>query len=238
MMAPILLPTMLKRSTSSRSNISISSIMSQKKNPSTSVLINAGIAARHMSLVDEGNRLEPGGGASHFMEAVRYVMNGLGYAKGILETMTWDTKRMREMCNYGFMCNPDLCRVIVQDKGLPWRTAHQITAIMTRKAQEKGWEMADVTSKFLDECAKEWLPYGKSLGLSEETIREAFNPENSLRSLKSPGSAAPGRVKEQIANSVKRLKQDRATAKVKRDKLKTAADKLEKTIDVIIEKEM
>lgn len=212
-----------------------SSIMSQKKNPGASILINAGIAARHASLLDEGRRLEAGGGEdAYFDQAVRNIMNGLMYARGILETTTFDTKRMRELCNYGFMCNADLCRMLVQEKGLPWRTAHQITAVMTRKAKERGWEMADVTSEFLDECAREYVGYGKPLDLGEEKIREAFDPEKSLNNLKSHGAAAPERVKEQIAKSRERLKRDREVVNDKRDRLKAAADKLEKAIDALI----
>lgn len=213
-----------------------SSIMSQKKNPGASALVNAGITARNMSLLDEGRRLEAGGGDDgYFEQAVRNIMNGLRYARGILETTKFNTDRMRELCDHGFMCNADLCRILVQEKGLPWRTAHQITAIMTRKTRERGWEMADVTSEFLDECAQEYVDYGSPLNLSQEKIREAFNPENSLNSLRSPGAAAPERVMEQIDKSREELKRDRASAKEKRDRLKAAADKLERAIDALTE---
>jgi argininosuccinate lyase len=213
-----------------------SSIMSQKKNPGARLLVHAGVAARHISLVDEGRRLEAGGGDDiYFNQAVANIMNALAYARGILETTTFHTDRMRELCEYGFMCNADLCRILVQEKAMPWRTAHQITAIMTRKAAEAGWEMADVTPDFLDQCAVEYKGYGKPLNLSEEKIREAFNSENGLRNLTSPGAAAPARVQEQIDKSVGILSRDKKASQLKREKLRQAADKLERAIDGLIE---
>jgi argininosuccinate lyase len=214
-----------------------SSIMSQKKNPMGAIqLVNAGIAARHMSLLDEGGRVGAGGGDDRYFEqAVRHIINGLRYARGILETATFYTVRMRELCRYGFMCNADLCRVIVQERGLPWRTAHQITALMARKAKERGWEMDDVSSEFLDECSMEYINYGKPLNLGEELIRTAFNPENSLRNLRTHGGTAPERVKEQIEFGENRLCIDIEKVDDKRRRLKVAAEKLEKAIDSLID---
>jgi argininosuccinate lyase len=213
-----------------------SSIMSQKKNPGGKIVVYAGVAARHLSLVDEGYRLEAGGGDDiYFAQAVANIKNALFYTRGILETITFHTNRMRELCEYGFMCNADLCRILVQERGMPWRTAHQITAIMTRKAAEVGWQMADVTPEFLDQCAVEYKGYGKPLNLSEEKIREAFNSEKSLRNLTSPGAAAPARVQEQIDTCVSILDRDRKASQLKREKLRQAAEKLESAIDRLIE---
>jgi len=213
-----------------------SSIMSQKKNPSgVETLSSAGIAARHLELIDEGSRLVAGGGNDrYFDEAVRLTMNNLTHLDGILKTTTFNTKRMRELCNYGFICNADLCRILVQKRKLPWRTAHQITATMTRLARQEGKEMADMTPEFLDRAARECVYYGRPLNLSEETIREAFDPDRSVRSLNSHGSTAPERVKEQITASRDRLKQDMDAVKAKRAKIEAAANRLERTIDALI----
>jgi len=214
-----------------------SSIMSQKKNPSgVEILQSTTVAARHLELIDEGYRLTAGGGNDHYFdEAVHLTMNNLTYLRVILETTSFNTKRMRELCNHGFICNADLCRILVQERKLPWRTAHQITATMTRLAKQEGKEMADIKSEFLDKAARECVYYGKPINLSEETIREAFDPDRSVRSLKSHGSTAPERVREQIASSLEWLRRDKDDVKIKRERLKAAADKLERTIDVLID---
>ena len=201
-----------------------SSIMSQKKNPSLGNLARTANDVRMREVI------------SDYIGAVRGTINSLRYASGILETMTWHKERMRELCEYGFMSNASLCRMIVQEKGLPWRTAHQITAIMTRKALERKWQMRDVTPEFLDECAKEYVDYGKPLNLSKEKLEEAFNIEKNVNDQKTHGGTAPEGVKKQIVKSLDRLKQDRKSVKEKKDKLAAAAQKREKAIEALIGK--
>ncbi len=203
---------------------STSSIMSQKKNPSLGNLVRTATDVRMRDVIRD------------YEGAVRGTMNSLRYASGILETMTWHKERMRELCEYGFMSNASLCTLIVQEKGIPWRTAHQITAIMTRKAIEQKWQMRDVTPEFIDECAKEYIDYGKPLNLSKENLEEAFNIEKNVNDQKTHGGTAPERVKEQIAKSLDRLKQDRKSLKEKNDKLAAAAQKREKAIEALIGK--
>lgn len=202
-----------------------SSIMSQKKNP------------RAMLLVETANDVRARGFYAQGLEdAVRGTINSLRYARGILETTTWNKERMRELCEYGFMCNASLIRILVQEKGLSWRTGHQITAIMTRRALEQRMQMRDVTPEFLNECAKAYVGYGKPLILSKEKLEEAWNIEKNVNNQKTHGGTAPERVKEQIAKSLERLKQDKRSVKEKRSKLKTAAEKRNRAIDDLIGK--
>jgi argininosuccinate lyase len=210
--------------------------MSQKKNPSgLETLLRNAMAVRHLGLLDEYYCLTAGGGDDrYFKEAFHITMNNLTYLRGILETTSFNKKRMRELCNYGFICNADLCRILVQERKLPWRTAHQITATMTRLARREGKEMADVTSEFLDKAAMECVYYGKPLNMGEEAIREAFNPDKSVRNLRSHGSTAPERLREQIASSLERLRRDKCEVEAKRLRLKAAAEKLERAIDMLI----
>jgi argininosuccinate lyase len=202
-----------------------SSIMSQKKNPGARSLVGA--AKNVLALGFSGGNIDG---------AVRANINSLRYTRGILETTTWNKERMRELCEYGFICNASLCRIIVQEKGLPWRTAHQITAIMTRKALEQGLQMRDVTTEFLDECAKEYIGYGKPLNLTKEKLEEAWDIEKNVENQKTQGGTAPVRVLEKITKSRKILKRDRRSVKAKRDKLAAAAEKRERTIDALIGK--
>jgi argininosuccinate lyase len=200
-----------------------SSIMSQKKNPGARSLVGA--AKNVLALGFSGGNI---GGA------VRATINSLRYASGILETTTWNKARMRELCEFGFTCNASLCRIIVQEKGLSWRTAHQITATMTRRALERGMQMRDVTSEFLDKCAEEYLGYGKPLNLGEEKLGEVWNIEKNVNNQKTRGGTAPERVMEQIAESREGLKRDRGSVKEKRDKLRVSAQKRERAMNALI----
>jgi argininosuccinate lyase len=202
-----------------------SSIMSQKKNPFVHILIRAAKTIRALGF--SGGNIDA---------AIRETINSLKYTKGILTTTTWNVQRMRELCEYGFTCNASLCRILVQEKELPWRTAHQITAIMARKAHEMGIQMRDVTPEFLDECATEYVGYGKPLQLPIETLEDAWNIEKNVANQDTHGGTAPVRVLEQIAISHKILKQDQRSVKIKREKLAAAAQKRERAIDALIER--
>jgi argininosuccinate lyase len=206
-----------------------SSIMSQKKNPSPRRLVDINEDVRR-SMLYRGHDFKP------LENAIRLTINSIRFARGLIETTTWKTDRMRELCEYGFMCNAALCRILVQEKGLPWRTTHQITAIMTRRALEEGMAMADITPEFIDECAMKYVGYGKPLNVSEEMLKEAFSVENSVMTLLSHGGTAPVRVKEQIVASRERLKRDNALVAEKRNRLKSAEEKRENAITALTSK--
>ncbi len=206
-----------------------SSIMSQKKNPSMRRLVSVNEDIRR-SMLYRGHDFK------HMMNAIRLTVNSLRFARGLVETTIWKTERMRELCEYGFMGNAALCRILVQDNGLPWRTAHQITAIMTRRALEEGMEMADVTPELLDKAALEYVGYGKHLKISDEKLKEAFSVENSVMTLLSHGGTAPVRVKEQIAASREKLKTDKKRVIEKRNRLKSAAKLRENAIGALTSK--
>jgi argininosuccinate lyase len=122
-----------------------------------------------------------------------------------------------------------------EEKGLPWRVAHQICATLVRLAISECKSENDVTSNFVDRAAVAYPVYGKPLHLSEASIRKAFNPEISVRRRSVHGGAAPDRVREQINESRERLMRDRKHLKEKRNRLKAAAEKLEQAIDGLID---
>ena len=203
-----------------------SSIMSQKKNPSPRRLVEINEEIRRAMLY-RGHDFKP------LENAIRSTINALRFARGLVETTAWNTDRMKELCEYGFMCNAALCRILVQEKGLPWRTAHQITAIMTRRALEEDMEMADITSEFIDECAVEYVGYGKPLNVSDELLKGAFSVEKSVMTLQSHGGTAPVRVREQIVTSREILRRDQALVTEKRNRLQSAEEKREKAITAL-----
>jgi argininosuccinate lyase len=203
-----------------------SSIMSQKKNPSSRRLVEINQDIRRAMLY-QGHDFKP------LENAIRSTINALRFARGLVETTRWNTDRMRELCEYGFMCNAALCRILVQEKGLQWRTAHQITAIMTRRALEEDMEMGDITPEFIDDCAIEYVGYGKPLNVRDELLKDAFSVENSVMTLRSHGGTAPVRVIEQIAVSRERLRTDQALVTEKRNRLLSADEKREKAITAL-----
>jgi len=203
-----------------------SSIMAHKKNPHAIYTLPVSeTSAKARILLGTPEELDT---------TVRDSMDSLRMAIDILKTTTWKTQRMKEFCQSGWICIPDLARTMCEEKGIPWRIAHQICGTLTRLAISEGKSEKDITSEFVDRAAVEYPVYGKPLNLSEEAIRKAFDPKISVSRRAVHGGPSPDRMREQIATSRDKLRHDRKTIKVKREKLKAAADELETVIDALI----
>ncbi|NIM05127.1 MAG: argininosuccinate lyase, partial [Armatimonadetes bacterium] len=89
----------------------------------------------------------------------------------------------------------DLAGAMVREKKLPWRTAHQITAILVRMALEQGKRVSDLNSSFVDRAAREYL--GKAINLGDEMIRRVLDPVRAVKARNLIGGPAPSEVKRQ-----------------------------------------
>jgi len=204
-----------------------SSIMPQKKNP---------MALRWMAdvTVNVKARLLEARNDEGMQRSWTDVINGLRMMPGFFETLNVDKERNEELAGEFWSGAADLAMAIMVEKGLPWRTAHQIVATLVRVAISGGKIPEDVTTELLDEAAEEYPDYGEPLGLSDEMIRRAMDPREMVNRRTLVGGPAPVRVREQISESRELLKHERAEVGARRVALSEAADKLEKAIDKLI----
>ena len=203
-----------------------SSVMAHKKNPGAIYTLPVGQASA------KGRFFL--GTFTELQKAVRDMIDSIRMAIDMLKTTTWYVDRMKEYCETGWICIPDLARTMCKEKGLPWRVAHQICATLVRLAIDEGKSEQDVTSEFVDRAAIEYPDFSRPLRMKEDSIRNAFDPKTSVKNRMSYGGANPERVSEQIDVSRMTLRQDRNNVKTKRDVLKEASDNLEKSIDLLI----
>jgi argininosuccinate lyase len=204
-----------------------SSIMPQKKNPTAFrwlADLTVNVKARLMEA-----RSEDGMNRSW-----TDVINGLRMIPGIMETLKVDRERNKQLAGDFWTGAADLAAAIMVEKGLPWRTAHQIVATLVRLAINEGKLPKDVDAEFLDRAAVEYPDYGEPLGLSTEMIQRAMDPREMVNRRTLIGGPAPERVREQIAESKELLKKNRATMEANNRWLEEAADKLESSIDALI----
>ena len=101
--------------------------------------------------------------------------------------------------------------MIVRKKGLPFRTAHQIVAIMVRQAVEEGKKPMTITSQMIDHAAVEYT--GHPLGLDEGSIRHVLDAHNLIEARTITGGVAPREVNKQILEAQKALERDSAYLK-------------------------
>jgi argininosuccinate lyase len=202
---------------------STSSIMPQKHNASGFIYLSEmGNKTKGQIIHDAVNK------------ALIDTLNSLNMWPGILSTLTIYKERMGKRAGEFWAQAVDIAAQIVREKGLPWRTAHQITATLVRICIEEAKTPQEVTTELIDRSAKLVPEWGKPIGLSAKAIERAMNPRAMIERRNLFGGVAPIRVKEQIAISREKLEQDNKKVKTRRLKLAKAEEKLEKAIEAII----
>jgi argininosuccinate lyase len=181
-----------------------SSIMPQKKNPDFAELI------RGKSARTAGN-----------LTALFTLLKGLPYAynkdlqedkenlfdsidtlsvclkmfAGMMKSARFNVKRMKAGCSGGFLEATDTAEYLVR-KGLPFRAAHEVSALIVRDCIEAGQKhIADRTIGELKKRSK----------LFEEDIYKLITPAACVRARDLPGGTAPKEVRRQIKILRKKL---------------------------------
>jgi argininosuccinate lyase len=210
-----------------------SSIMPQKKNPHSlmEVAETASQLSGALSAMMTNARSVSGSIKSALLNFDR-TSTALKLWAGIISTLTVNHEMMRRRTLDFWALATDLAGAIVRERHLSWRTAHQITAILVRKALEEGKKPLDIDSAFLDQAACEYT--GKPLDLGNQRIRDVLDPLRAVKARTLIGGTAPMEVKRQIDNCFARLRKDTQALARKKQKLEDAAARLERAIDAIM----
>jgi argininosuccinate lyase len=210
-----------------------SSIMPQKKNPhslmevaETASQLNGALGAMMT------NARSISGSIKSNLVNFDKTSAALKLWSGIVSTLIVNKEIMRQRTLDFWALATDLAGALVRERDLPWRTAHQITAILVRKALEQGKKPLDIDSEFLDQAALEYL--GKPIDLGNQRIHEVLDPLRAVRARALTGGTAPTEVKRQIETCFARLRADTAALERKKQRLSDAAARLEGAIDAII----
>jgi argininosuccinate lyase len=210
-----------------------SSIMPQKKNPHS--LMEVAETASHLSgalaaMVTNARSIS--GSVKSALQNFDKTAAALKLWAGIISTLTVNKEIMRRRTLDYWALATDLAGAIVRECNLSWRTAHQITAILVRKALEQGKKPLDIDNEFLDQAAREYM--GKPIDLGNQRIREVLDPLRAVKARTLLGGTAPAEVTRQIENCFARLRKDTKALTHKKQKLADAAARLERAIDAII----
>ncbi|MBO9356385.1 argininosuccinate lyase [Bordetella petrii] len=212
-----------------------SSIMPQKKNPYTLMWVRGAAARTYGRLASYLYEMHDAcmGYTRQLAPTLDDVLEATEIMTGVLATLSIKKERMlANATSMNWICATDLADVIVMEKGLPFRTAHQIVAILVRIGIGKGLTQTDVTSALVDEAAIEYM--GKPLELSDESIRKALNPLECVKARQLTGGPSPERVEEDIARARGQYAADEASLEEISARLAASARQLEQAIDRIV----
>jgi argininosuccinate lyase len=177
-----------------------SSIMPQKKNPDFAELIRGRTGKVYGDLIAlltmlKGlplayNRDMQEDKASLF-DAYDTVDESLGVFTAMIASAKWNTERMAASCTGGYANATDVAEYLVK-KGLPFRTAHTVSAQIVRHCIGKKCNIEDLT------LAELQLAAGAHSSLIAADIYAQITPEACVTARNIPGGPAPERVCEQI----------------------------------------
>ena len=218
-----------------------SSIMMQKKNPDSLEYIR-GAVAESMGGLQTAFAVQKAASGDPTMD-LRYMDSALFRSFELaVRHLRWLTQlipeievkreRMREMAASHWAQATDVAGALVREKELPWRTAHQIVGILVRYSYDRGLKPQDVTTALLDEASMEYM--GEPVGLSNELLRQALDPLEFVNRRTLYGGPSPEECQRRLPEYHAQLKDDQNSVEEKVQKLKEAADKLEKAIDTLV----
>lgn len=173
-----------------------SSIMPQKKNPDFAELIRGKTGRVYGNLValltmmkalplsydrDMQEDKEP------LFDSCDTVLACVKVFTQMIATASWNTKNMKDACNEGYLNATDIADYLVR-KGLPFRTAHAVSAKAVRLAVEKNCELSELSIG----------EYQKISDLIEDDIYSYITPEFCVKARKTTGGPSPNEVQKQL----------------------------------------
>jgi argininosuccinate lyase len=208
---------------------STSSIMPQKKNPDTLEIMRARSALAYGKLLVGLSMVRglPNSYNRDFQELSPLLHDSLEITKQslfllekIMKTMKVNKKRMAGACEEGFITATELADLLVREKAMPFRDAHQLVGAAVKRAMKENKKPSEIDSKFLSKI-KGWPK-----GISENKIKEALSPKEAVKSKKAIGGPAPTETKKRITAKTNALKRKENELRGRVKKVKNSKNNL------------
>lgn len=174
-----------------------SSIMPQKKNPDFAELIRGRTGKVYGDLINlltmvKGLPLaydrDMQEDKAPLFEALDTVEGNLKVFTAMISSARWNIENLAASCEGGFANATDLAEYLVR-KGMPFRTAHGVSARSVRIAIEKNCRLEELSLEDFKSCSD----------LIEQDIFDIIPPAACVNARKTDGGPAEEKVKEQIA---------------------------------------
>ncbi len=173
-----------------------SSIMPQKKNPDFAELIRGKTGRvygdmvalftmmKGLPLAYDRDMQED---KASFFEAYDTVLSSVRIFAEMIRTAKWNKEVMTGSCDGGYLNATDIADYLVR-KGLPFRTAHGVSAGLVRIAIERNCRLEELSFE----------EYEKASPLFEKDIFELITPAKCVEIRKTTGGPAPSEVQKQL----------------------------------------
>jgi argininosuccinate lyase len=151
----------------------------------------------------------------------------------LLRAVVPDVDRLAALTAQHWAAASDLAGVIVRERALDWRSAHQVVGVVVRLCEERDVAPRAVTTALVDEAAVLYM--NEALGLDQTAIDEALDPAACVRRRTGIGGPAPERHLAQLDQDAIALDHDQRRVDEIKAQLAAAARGLESAIDRILD---
>ena len=186
---------------------SSSSIMPQKKNPSTIELIRGKSGEVYGTLIELMTMVKglPTGYYQDLQQtkialwrAFDTTKTSLEVLNGVVSTLTVNTDRMLEQTKGSFIYAVQLAEVLAENESLSFREAYKITATVVKNLIAENRTLEDLKPEDVQKVAKEL--FNKDVKVSSSIAEKASDPIKALNNLRSPGSPHPAEISMAVEN--------------------------------------
>lgn len=149
--------------------------------------------------------------------------------ENILAHSTFDCEAAEDLVYEEWALASDLSTHLVRTADIPWRSAHQIVAILCREAIKDGRSVHDIQPADVESVAASYL--GQDIVLSAEALEEALDASHAVATRgATTGTPAPERVRNQLASTEAFLTDHRDRLREERAVLAAADDRLAESV--------
>ncbi|PTX64618.1 argininosuccinate lyase [Melghirimyces profundicolus] len=214
--------------------VQISSIMPQKRNPvsvehsrslSSSAIADAQAVLTMVhntpfgDIVDTEDDLQP-----HLYQAIDKSVRVIKLMTAVISTIEINREDLARRAREGYITITELADAMVREKGISFRTAHQIASKVAHKAHRAGMELDEVPPQMILEAAKEVL--GREMTFSQEKLAQVSDPHYFIEVRKCPGGPSPKEAQRMLDVRKSRLKEDRDRWTRVEGKIQSAQERL------------
>ncbi len=155
-------------------------------------------------------------------EESRYAVSALCDALG---SMKVNAERMSQYANRFWSQASTLIGYLVKERGMSFRTGHQILALLMQRVADKSIAPSEVSVEMVEQAALEYS--GKKLDLKQETLDQIFDAMYCVRQRSYRAGTAPERVLEHVQEAKRRNSEDRVKLMKMSDAVSMSEKKLE-----------
>jgi argininosuccinate lyase len=214
-----------------------SSIMPQKKNPSSLEMIKGFTAESIGALMNVASSVK---GVAYTNIGDRMALDPLiigttigcsNVMSGVIATLEPIKETMMSKVTKGFSTMTELTDTLVRNHGISFRQAHDIIANVTSKVFSEGKTAGDITINMVNDASLTSI--GKRLEILEKELRLATDPFENVKRRSVTGGPAPKEVERMIHDRLQKINDMEIMHKARQKKLEDAYEILnekEKTI--------